>query len=163
MSTDLGSSLVLGIVSGVLTTALLWTINVFWISKIVPWYEKRVYKGVKIQGTWALVDDSDDAEGQWTQNEILSLKQTAHRLIGSLALIPKDGDTSESIVLDAHGEISDRFISLSFKSPIQDRLSYSVLLVEIVEDGNKLRGSTAMYNVANGTIDSYAVEYRRQK
>lgn len=163
MSTAIGYSLLLGIVSGVLTTALLWVIHVLWTKTIVPWYEQRVYKGVKIEGTWCLVDDSNDKDGHWAQREILGLKQTAHRLTGSLTLLPKEGENSDSIVLDAVGDISDRFVSLSFKSPIQDRLSYSVLLVEIVEDGHKLRGKTSMYNVLGGTIDSYSVEYKRQQ
>jgi len=163
MSAETLNSLLLGIISGILTTALLWAIHELWAHRIVPWYEKRVYKGVNIEGTWSLVDDSSDKDGHWAQNEILSLRQTAHRLTGSLTLLPKDDENAKSIVLDAVGDISDRFVSLIFKSPLQNRLSYSGVLLEIIKDGNTLRGSTSMYDVEGGSIDSYDVTYRRQK
>ena len=164
MTPDTLNALLLGIVSGLITTFLLWLINNYWVKTFTPWYEKRVYRGVIIQGTWHLVDETDDDKDAdpWGQYEIINLKQIAHRLKGSATLVPKKGTDVGTIGLDVLGDISDRFVSLTLKSPTQSRLSYSVSLLEIVGDGNVLRGSTVIYDVSNEKISAHEVEYTRQ-
>ncbi len=162
ISADTANSILIGLVSGVLTATLLWFLNRFWNDTVIPKYESHVYKGLNIQGTWELVDGPDD-DGSWAQHEVMSLKQIAHRLSGTATLVPKPDLNSETISLDVSGDISDRFVSLTFRSPIKNRLSYSVLLLEIVGDGNILRGSTAMYDVGKEVISSHEVEYVRKK
>ena len=161
MTPETANSILLGIVSGVLTTALLWLLNNFRVKTFTPWYERRVYKGVSIQGTWQLVDEAGD--DPWAQYEIISLKQTAHRLIGSANLVPKKDVDTDPISLDLKGDVSDRFVTLTLRSPTQNRLSYSVSLLEIVSDGNILRGSTVIYDVSNEKISAHDVEYKRAK
>ncbi len=91
MTPETANSLFLGIVSGIITTALLWLFSSYRKNTFIPWYEKRLYKGVNIQGVWKLVDDVHDikdAEEPWGQYETLNLKQVAHRLTGSSDLVP---------------------------------------------------------------------------
>ena len=49
----------------------------------------------------------------------------------------------------------------NFQKPNLNRLSYSVLLLEIVSVGNILRGGTVMYDVANEKVSIDIVEYKR--
>ena len=138
MTDQIAVGVIIGIVSGLVTTLLIWLITVVWSSQLVPWYEKRVYKGIQIHGSWNL-EVAVDVDDPWTHWETLTLAQNAHRISGTVALTPRiDADQTPSS-LTVNGEISDRVVSLALQSPLSDRLSYSVMLLEVVGNGTQMR------------------------
>lgn len=152
----------IGVTSGLATAIVLWCLTNVWINNITPWYEKRVYKGTQIQGTWHLQDtDSDD--DPWQQSETMDLAQIAHRLSGTATIIPKSGENVSPTSLVVTGDVVDRFVTLTCRSPSRNRLSYSVLLLEITGDGNELRGETAYYDIQKQQIKSSEVVYFRRQ
>ena len=160
MADQIALALTLGIVSGLLTTFLIWLLTVIWRSKIVPWYEARVYQGIHIQGAWSLEHDKD-AEDPWAHSESLTLVQTAHRISGAATLSSLEDPERPPSSLTVDGGISDRIVSLSLNSPLKDRLSYSVLLLEVVGDGTILSGEVSFYNVESSQIESSSVKYKK--
>jgi hypothetical protein len=43
-------SLFIGIVSGILTTVILWLISILFKNVFIPYFEQLIYKGVNISG-----------------------------------------------------------------------------------------------------------------
>jgi hypothetical protein len=50
---ELSYSLIVGVVSGVVTTILVFSFRIVWKKIIMPWYEERLYQGAKIEGVWS--------------------------------------------------------------------------------------------------------------
>src|ERR1700759_165257 len=46
------SSLLAGVVSGVIVSLIVFACRVQWLKVLQPWYENRLYKGAKIEGLW---------------------------------------------------------------------------------------------------------------
>lgn len=67
---------IIGIVTGVLTTWILFVGKVFWDAKITPFIRETRYQGVKIDGAWsgASKDESSESESR------LFINQSAHEL-----------------------------------------------------------------------------------
>jgi hypothetical protein len=161
---NIASNILLGVISGIVTSIAIFLFSVVWKKQLVPWYEQRVYKGIRIQGTWFLVDDDKDKpkDGHWTQIETLDISQTAHHIVGTLTLSPKEGVGGPVIALTVTGDITDRFVSMSFKSPSQNRLAYGVILGEVRSDGNRIEGQAAYYEVHANAVVAAEVIYERK-
>ncbi len=161
---ELASNILLGVVSGLVTAITIYLFSVVWKKQIVPWYEQRVYKGVTLQGTWALVDTqkTEPTDRRWTQIETFDISQTAQHISGTLTLSPKESVQGNVVALTVTGEITDRFVTMLMKSPSQNRLAYGVLLGQVVGDGNRIEGQTAYYDVEENVIAAAKVIYQRQ-
>jgi hypothetical protein len=158
------SDMVLGIVSGIVTGMLIYSFSILWKRILVPWYEERVYRGLDISGEWNVKHPHpDEADMQWAQAGVLTLRQTAHRLTGTMTLTPKDTNSNETRTFLFSGEISDRFIWAWMSHSERSRLGYAVALLEVVGDGRSLKGRQVHYDVLNDVIDTAPTEYTRQR
>jgi len=52
MFNQISSNILLGIIAGVTATGITLFIRSFWRKAMIPWYEERVYKDAKIEGSW---------------------------------------------------------------------------------------------------------------
>jgi hypothetical protein len=59
LASNLSRDLVVGIVSGVVTTILLWMFGFLLKVVLQPWFEARVYRGLEVSGTWELENLTD--------------------------------------------------------------------------------------------------------
>ena len=159
MERDVLVGLITGLASGVLTAILLWIATSVWVTKFIPWYEERLYKGISLQGTWTLVPKRDDGN-VWGHEELLDIRQVAHRISGTVALTPAAAKSKRAALVLA-GEVRDRFVMFTMQSPSGNKLSYSTYLLEIVGSGDTMRGACAFYSVREANIDCFKVEYRR--
>lgn len=73
-------NIVAGLVSGLVVTLFVVTFKRFWDVVIVPWFEERVYKDVKIEGKWyGLYPTTKDLS-----QDIIVLKRRGHFIEGKL-------------------------------------------------------------------------------
>jgi hypothetical protein len=157
------SDIVVGIVSGLVTGLMIYAFSVLWKRVLVPWYEDRVYKGLHVAGDWRVTHPHPEAaDMQWGQAGVLRLRQTAHRLSGTLLLSPQPAYPGENRTMVFSGEIADRFIRGTMAHEDRSRLGFVVLLLEVVGDGRTLRGQQVHYDVVNHVIDSAPTECVRQ-
>jgi hypothetical protein len=164
VSVNVSSQILLGVVSGLVTSMAVFVFTVIWKQHLVPWYEQRVYNGVSIEGMWTLVDTNqpETSPEEWTQLETLSISQAAQRLSGTLTLAPKAGVDSPIFTLKMTGDISDRFVTLLMKSPSRSRIAYSVMLGQVVGEGNRIQAQTAYYDVSHNEVLAARVVYQRR-
>jgi hypothetical protein len=148
-------AIVLGVVSGVLTSGLV-ALGVSYFRNIaLPWYRARIYDGVMVAGSWELQSFES------TQTGKMELTQQASRLSGSLTLVASPqstfGNFEELRTFALSGFINDRLVEISFRHTDRSRIGAGVFFLELIGDGRVLRGVQSMYNVANSEVDSVTV------
>lgn len=135
---EITTIIVLGVVSGTLTTAFLYVLSRFFTEVLLPWYQRVKYQGVDLHGTWTgKVIDSDEIVFPFR----LILDQNAHQLTGTATLdksTAMDGDSSTTYSLS--GNVWEGYITLNYKSLDRTRLSFATSLLRVVRGGRKLEG-----------------------
>jgi hypothetical protein len=149
-----------GVVSGLVTSVVVFIGVIIWRSVLKPKLEEIAYKGVDISGRWELSPLSE-GELEWGQFEALELNQSAHRIAGIATLVAREGGASSPLTLVVEGEICDRFVFAKMSSPLKQRVARVVFLAEVIGDGSTLKGQTTLYNIEDSTISSGAMLYRR--
>lgn len=146
----------LGVVSGIITSFILLLMTLS-ISKIIlPWYLSLIYKGVNISGTWVATLE-DDEESEKAQ---LDVKMSGSNLTAVLYIV-KTKDNS-IVKYEFSGGIKDRLITLCGRNSENKRLSASVLLLEVLCDGNTLSGYECWYSVVSSKPKSALVQFYRK-
>jgi len=158
---DVASQILIGVFSGIATGIVILMFTQVWQKVVLPWYEERVYKGVRISGTWQLIDEEPD-DSQWTQRELLIIKQTAYRLSGHQILYTKEGGTEGIKTLDISGEIRDGYVVLAANSKDPSALSRGAFLGRVGGAGDILEGQAAFVNVLDNKIIAEKVRYQKQ-
>jgi len=148
-----------GVVSGVLTSALLVALSRLFSLIILPGYQNLVYRGIRIAGEWEI-----RTEGL-TQIIRLKISQKAYILEGEVAVLSKDATSQKNYedlrTFALKGGIQDRFVELSLRHSDHSRLGAGTLLLEVIGDGRVMKGAYAFYSVSNNKIISLEVEARR--
>src|SRR5277367_4995393 len=50
----------IGVLSGIVTTLLIFTVSWIFNNGIAPWYQRLIYKGVDISGDWIFIETLQD-------------------------------------------------------------------------------------------------------
>ncbi|MFM0012746.1 hypothetical protein PQR46_07520 [Paraburkholderia sediminicola] len=132
----------LGIVTGILTTAILFTIRAVWTSKLSPLIEGLRYRGLKVDGIW-----EGRHKDEKTQTESrLALKQKAHVLSGTFTFKYLGPDKEFALDFDVAGAIWEGYLTLNF-SPSDRRItSCATALVKIKGGGSGMAGAFIFRN-----------------
>ncbi len=155
-------SIMLGVVSGVVTAALIYLLGLLYKNQILPWYRSVTYKGVDISGAWvAHVEEQDNLKAKFD----LYLDQKAHQLSGSAVIIQganleKPASTVNMVVT---GSIWEGFITLNMQSRNRARLSYSTSLLRVVNGGIRLEGSYLYRSIQTDEIQAQELRWERNK
>jgi len=161
MSEDLTFSILAGILSGLVTSAILFAMAFVFRRHITPWFSDQIYRGIRVEGNWSLVDGDDDTESQYNQRETLELTQKASNLSGNLILVPKEGEGVPR-TLTIEGVIRDRFLPLTCTPSTRKNLAYVSYLGEVQGDGTEIRGEAVFYDIRENQIDTVVANYKRQ-
>lgn len=86
--------MILGVVSGLATSALLLVLGLFASKVILPWYTELIYKGVDLRGIWT--QEADLGSGARFSVQ-LALDQHAHKIQGTGTLTKSGTGTSDYV------------------------------------------------------------------
>jgi hypothetical protein len=148
-----------GIISGILTSALIFLAISIFEKVVIPWYQAIIYRGVEINGEWHMERSGSN------QTAIFNLEQSAHKIKGIATFVTKEStpdDLHEIRTFTVDGQISERFVTLVLKHKDKQRLGISAYLLEIVGDGRKMQGYISGYSIASSKIISSACELVRK-
>lgn len=153
-------NITIGIVTGILTTAILFLAGRLFHDSFLPWYRQYMYHGINIAGTWYCYS-------ALSQKIILELKQSCQYLSGkAIGVNEKNNihnDRDPMRVFDVTGEIKDGFVQLTLKSKDKQRLGISSMLLKVSGDGAELSGVSSGYNPSFGHIESHAKNFYRNE
>lgn len=156
---------IVGIVTGIITTVILFIISQVWFSQLEPFFKSISYEGVEVEGQWSNSWENDDPrEGVRYSNEWnLSLKQNAHDLTGNLIFKYKDKDKNRSvyIIFDVNGYMWEGFLTLNFIPKDHRITSYATGLFKLNKGGAVLDGQWLFRNIDVEEVDHYSLKLKR--
>ncbi len=159
---QLGVGVISGIIAGFVTSIVLFLITCVWRYHFIPWIEDRIYQGIRVDGSWSIMDCDDEGESLYSQQETLELEQRASRLSGRLILVPKEREKMKARTLKVEGIIRDRFVIIKCIPATRRDLGYQAFLGEVSGDGTRLRGQASYYHIQDADVQSIAATYARE-
>jgi hypothetical protein len=152
-------SLYIGIVSGILTSALIYLVVSVFEKIIIPWYQEIIYHGTDISGEWEATGENIGQTG------VFNIEQKAHKIKGTATWVTNDSAYPiEGIrIFNIGGEISERFVTLILKHKDKRRLGIGSYLIQVVGDGRVMEGFYSFYSVGDSDIRSTACRFTRKE
>lgn len=156
---------IIGIVTGILTTVILFMIKVFWTGTVIPFFERIMYQGVVVNGQWsgyAEVSAKDIEEGKLEETPFkaehsLFLNQNAHNLTGSL-LFKFSSPTKEFVIdFNVNGYMWEGYLTLNFTPKDKRITSYATALLKLHNGGQTLVGKWLFRDVINENVTETSI------
>lgn len=97
-------SLFIGIFRSLLATALFISLSEFFRRVVLPWYADRIYRGIRVDGTW-ICEGTPDSEAK------LVLEQKGDRITGVYSHGAKSGEKNSVTRYKFEGTLKDAYLS----------------------------------------------------
>ena len=158
---SLTSNIIIGILTGILTTALLYLISRMFLDWVMPWYRSVKYTGIDVSGVWETKQDFESS----VEYSLLNLTQRADKLKGlwTISITQNGSDENEIKTFNVEGSIEDRFALLTTKNTDRRQIGIGTMLIEAVGNGFELLGCETWYSVDNKEIKSDKISFKRKK
>lgn len=147
---DLSQLILLGVISGVLATFLSWLFSRFLTDTIVPWYQKRVYRGIIVSGAWS----GQRTDGDTTFGFKIDLRQNGHELEGRFTAENKrnGGTVSTTKFFYLRGEITNSCVLLRYFPADPQVYGSGAFLLHVFDGGRVLKGGMLYFQTRTGRI-----------
>jgi hypothetical protein len=164
-------SILIGVISGVFTSLLIWFIKTITVKILIPWYQIKIYRGVDLSGDWkgykhinSEISDQDEITDIKVRDNILyklSINQTGHKLNGVLNI---ENKFPEEIIITTNniiGEVQDHYVKIHYEKNNKNQIGFGTFLLKIQGSGDFFIGHVALMD-GNGVISSYPVVFSRK-
>jgi hypothetical protein len=142
---EYSETILLGVVSGVITSFILYWLAVTFTRIILPWYQRIIYKGIDVSGEWVgklKAKGNDDVH--WDVS--LNLKQSAHSITGMYTAVKYvKGCENRVTNMSVSGEVWEGFVSLQCRTISNRNLSFGSMLLKI--NDSELKGQQIFRNL----------------
>ncbi len=135
----------IGIISGLITYLLVASGRWLWGKKIVPWYEDKVYRDVRLDGDWQTTFYGEDG-GEF--NETATVHQTANNVTGDIQL---QGETAIKHY-EFQGKIANLLLTAEYWLKGASSRDRGAFCVTVKENGKKLEGYLSWYSDSDDDI-----------
>lgn len=164
MDINVSYSIIIGVVSGVITSALIWVAVNFFRTKILPWYQAISYQGVKISGEWvgfyqqatSVRTNSDDPDYN------IQITQKGHQIHGEMTRNKNQDGTREPKIFTFVGLFKDGNLVFSYKPKDSTRLGLGSYVLKLTDDGRKLHGRSLYITSNGGDVAQFEVIWKRK-
>lgn len=157
---NIPETIVIGVVSGIITSALIYLLILIFNHIVLPWYRGFIYCGVDIEGKWEEALDFNNGNTQISTYELI---QKANDVSGKVTIVKStNGQITKTEMFSLKGLVKDRFFTAT-QTPIdKKRLGITTILLEVIGDGRKMQGSTTWYDSRAANITSINCEWQRK-
>ncbi len=135
---DISEQIVIGVVSGVITSAFLYLFVRVFRELVLPAIREILYQGLDVSGSWYW-------RSTFGSSAKMEITQKADVLTGVFTFVPVDSENSIKI-FNLKGNVRDRFVQMTMQSADPKRLGSLSYLFEVAGDGNQLRGCCSFYS-----------------
>ena len=150
---------IVGIITGIITSTVLFLIKSIWDSKIKPALREIRYQGVDISGTWE--GKAEDTTNNVSTQVSLYLTQSAQNLGGTFLLRHKSPSHDFEINFKVTGYIWEGYATLNL-TPINRQItSYATSLLKIAGGGVSLDGQMCFRNVNEERVSAESLVLHR--
>ena len=153
-------TIILGIVSGIITSAVIYLFVIIFNHIVLPWYRAFIYRGVSIDGTWE--GELDFGNGN-TQVSTAELTQKANAISGNVTVVKStNGQIMKTEIMSLSGTVKDRLFNAKLIPVDKKRVGIITVLLEVIGDGSRMRGSTTWYDSGAAKITGKGLEWARK-
>lgn len=159
---DITLNIIIGIVTGIFTSLLIWVSIQVFKNILIPWYQKTIYRGIDISGEWI---GKHEFLGNVVVEQNLEINQNGHIISGTLISrnkVPSKEEDTTSFGIT--GEIFDNYVDIEYKINDKKYIGRGSLLLRVKEGGSKLVGGlVAIDRFTTDIITSDNVSWERKK
>jgi hypothetical protein len=141
-------SIILGVISGIATTVLIYIAKKFWSEVLLPLYQNYRYQGADISGSWFTEYNTEEPAFKSTFSVVL--KQNAHKITGSMHFTYEAEDRKFNIDYNLSGEYWEGYINLTCRSKDRKTFSHGSMFLKLINNGSGLLGQ---FNFRHSTDD----------
>jgi len=147
-------SLLAGILGGLVSSSIVFVWVTYWRRALVPWYENRVYQGLRIDGEW-------ETEGSFSGkpfSEVAHVHQKAYTVRGTT--IYTSGDQVEEYAFE--GEFRNLILTAWYWAPGSNDLDRGTFTLAVKDSGYTLEGFFIGYIDQASSVSSGTYVWRRR-
>ena len=145
-------SIIIGVVSGIITSALLFLCVTIFNKIVIPWYRATIFSGIDISGTWEETVIHQDVTDHFT----IELSQKNCEVTGILTVVKTENktETIHTKTLVINGRFQNAHLLLTMTN--QDRKFQSLItyLLQISKGGTSLMGQASWVDIETEQIHS---------
>jgi hypothetical protein len=141
-----------GVLSGCLTSALLFLLYKIKVYGIEPWLENRLYKGVILEGSWAgrriagFQGKGDSAKVEHSLDIHMELKQSGYKVTGLFnaeSTITRPGKEPDKYTnfYKISGHINDNYLVIEYCPVSRKRTGLGAFVLQVKNGGKVMVGS----------------------
>jgi hypothetical protein len=143
----LASSLIAGIVSGIMASLIIFVFRIYWLRILQPWYENRLYQGAIIEGDWTTTINFPDGT---TNTHRISLRRVGYAVNGVVNCV---SGYSEGQTYELAGTFKNLLLTGNYQVINSRSLERGTFTLMLIEGGARLRGYVAYYdNLAHSVM-----------
>lgn len=156
---NISETIILGVISGILTTAFIYLCISIFNKILIPWYRSAIYGGIDMSGTW---DEQVEHEGA-TDHIRLILNQKDRTISGTMTVTKQLRQNEEvtTKTLNLTGEFQDGYLLLTGTNVNPKIQSLTTFLLRVSRAGSSLLGESSWVDANNGRIASRKTELQR--
>lgn len=139
-----------GIISGLIASALVVFFHKIYMRIIRPWYEERVYKDTEIEGRWRIVYDGVEDQTE----EVAVIERIAHRIEGMITVV-KGPDSGRTYVLS--GEFKNSLLTANYSAADRLALDRGAFVLQLTNNGYGFRGQSSYYHDSHSIVSRECV------
>jgi hypothetical protein len=146
---SLGGQLIIGLVSGLLSSFVAWLFYRFANDSVIPWYQRRFYRGLIVQGAW----QGERNDGGHLYGFHFDLAQSGHEVTGIFNANntkPDGTKTNKNYLLS--GEIANNSVLLNYAPSDQSSYGSGSFLFQVFDAGRTLKGGMLYLRTKSGNI-----------
>ena len=128
--------ILIGVLSGVITSAIIWIVAKIFNLVIIPWYQVKIYRGLDIEGTWKAKEEFEGNQYEYT----IEINQTGHKISGKYIARNIFDDEESYSYYEVTGIIRDNYVSIQYITSNNKQIGLGSFLLKIADGGDSLIG-----------------------
>ena len=152
----MNDSIFAGLISGLLVTLGIVIFRAICRDTLIPWFENRVYKDIRVEGKWFSVYPTVIGKPQ----ETIRLKRHGHEIVGTIICNSGDDEGEEYCV---KGSFRNLIMSLLYETRDTQKVDRGTITLRAVMNGQRMTGKIALYDDASDSIDEGDIIWFRTK
>ena len=149
-------NLIAGLVSGLVVTLFVVTFKKFWETVIIPWFEERVYKDVKIEGKWYGISPT----AVNLEEDLIILKRHGHSITGTMLCVQGSDQGTE---FNLTGSFRNMVLPLTYEENDKSKTDRGTITLKVINNGEEMLGKLAYYHNQKDSIETTNIHWFRSK
>mgnify|MGYP001559453092 CR=1 FL=1 len=160
---SVSDSIMLGVISGILTSFVIWLVLQIFQKTILPWYQTITYQGLKISGAWiGIFSDKTSPSTIDDPDYVIYINQKGHFIEGSLIRNKNHDGSRGSKEFTFNGLFRDGNLVLTYKPKDNTRLGLGAYVMMLTSDGRKLEGTSVYVGANNRIVGQFKISWIRK-